>query len=143
MDQKPLKAAEIGSLGKRIRELRQRRGWSQQALAQRVGVQQKQISSYERDVNIPSGEIFIRLANAFGISLDYLAQRVPQNAPQTAIADLDLLEKVQYVDRLADEDRAVVKQVMELVILKDRFKRLANSGEEISGAQLAAVAQSA
>jgi len=45
------------------------------------------------------------------------------------IDDLELLEKVQYVDRLGDEDRAIVKQVMELVILKDRFRKLlAQSG---------------
>lgn len=115
---------EIMTLGQRIRHLRQRRGWSQQELAERVGVRQKQISSYERNVNVPSGEIFIKLANAFEVSLDYLAQRAPENAAQVTIADLDLLEKVQYVDRLGDEDRAVVKEVMELVILKDRFRKL-------------------
>lgn len=143
MDQKTLKPAEIGSLGKRVRELRQRRGWSQQALAERVGVQQKQISSYERDVNIPSGEIFIKLATAFGISLDYLAQRAPQSAPQVTIADLELLEKVQYVDRLEEEERDLVKHVMELVILKDRFRKLANGPGEMSRSQLAEIAQSA
>lgn len=125
MDQKKPNSEEIASLGKRVRELRQRRGWSQQELAERVGVRQKQISSYERDVNVPSGEIFIKLANAFEISLDYLAQRAPESAAQVTIADLDLLEKIQHVDRLGDEERAVVKQIMDLVILKDRFKKLA------------------
>ena len=114
------------SLGKRIRELRQRRSWSQQELADRVGVRQKQISSYERDVNVPSGEIFIKLANAFDVSLDFLAKRAPEGASQVTIADLELLEKIQHVDRLADDDRAIVKQIMDLVILKDRFRKLAN-----------------
>ena len=126
MDQKHLDSDDIGSLGRRIRELRQRRGWSKQELAERVGVRQKQISSYERDVNVPSGEIFIKLANAFDISLDYLARRAPENAAQVTIADLELLEKIQYVDRLTDEDRALVKQIMDLVILKDRFRKLAS-----------------
>jgi transcriptional regulator with XRE-family HTH domain len=126
MTDKHVASEDTGSLGKRVRQLRQRRGWSQQELADRVGVRQKQISSYERDVNVPSGEIFIKLANAFDVSLDYLAQRAPESAPQVTIADLELLERIQYVDRLADDDRALVKQVMDLVILKDRFRKLAS-----------------
>lgn len=120
------KTGETATLGQRVRELRLRRGLSQEDLARRVGVRQKQISSYERDVNVPSGEIFIALARAFEVSLDYLAQLSPHSAPQIAIADLDLLEKVQKVDQLDDRDRALVKDVMELVVLKSRVRELAS-----------------
>lgn len=119
---------EIPALGPRIRELRLRKGWSQEDLAQRVGVRQKQISSYERGVNVPSGEILIALARAFDISLDYLAQMAPLDAPQVAIADLDLVEKVQLVDKLGDEERRLVKSVMDLVVMKSRFRELATEG---------------
>ena len=114
-------------LGRRIRELRQKMGWSQDNLAQRVGIRQKQISSYERGANVPSGDVLIALAKAFDVSLDYLAQIAPLDAPQTAIADLDLVEQVQLVDRLDAEDRQLVKSVMELVVMRSRIKALANS----------------
>lgn len=115
-------------LGDRIRELRLRKAWSQEALASRVGVRQKQISSYERGANMPSGEILIALAKAFEVSLDYLAQMSPLGLPQVAIADLDLVEKVQLVDKLGDDERALVKNVMDLVVLKSRVRTLADDG---------------
>ena len=121
-----IESPDIPALGPRIRELRLRKGWSQEALAERVGVRQKQISSYERGVNVPSGEILIALAKAFDVSLDYLAQMAPLNAQQVAIADLDLVEKVQLVDKLGDEERQLVKNVMDLVVMKGRVRALAD-----------------
>jgi transcriptional regulator with XRE-family HTH domain len=116
---------EILTLGKKIRQLRLQRGWSQQELANKVGIGQKQVSAYERDANTPSGEIFIALAKALEVSLDYLAQLVHEDTAQLAVADRELLEKVQRVDKLSEEDRALVKGVMDLVILKHRFRALA------------------
>jgi transcriptional regulator with XRE-family HTH domain len=124
-----IESPDIPSLGPRIRELRLRKGWSQEVLASRVGVRQKQISSYERSVNVPSGEILIALAKAFDVSLDYLAQMAPLNAQQVAIADLDLVEKVQLVDKLGDEERQLVKNVMDLVVMKGRVRALADQGQ--------------
>lgn len=121
-----IESSNLTTLGPRIRELRLSKSWSQEVLAEKVGVRQKQISSYERGVNIPSGEILIALAQAFGVSLDYLAQMAPLNAPQVAIADLDLVEKVQLVDKLGDAERELVKDVMDLVVMKDRIRALAD-----------------
>ena len=117
---------EMSTLGQRIRELRNGRGWSQQRLAEMVGVRQKAISSYERGVNVPSAEILVAVAEAFDVSLDYLAQRSNEDAPRVAIADRELLERVQGVDRLPDEERALVKQMMDLVLLKHRLGQLAS-----------------
>jgi len=97
-------------------------------------VRQKQISSYERGVNVPSGEILISLAKAFEVSLDYLAQMAPLNAPQVAIADLDLVEKVQLVDKLGDEERQLVKNIMDLVVMKGRVRALADQGQPAEAA---------
>ncbi len=123
-----IESPDIPPLGPRIRELRLRKGWSQEALSGKVGVRQKQISSYERGVNVPSGEILIALAKAFEVSLDYLAQMAPNNAPQVTIADLDLVEKVQLVDKLGDDERQLVKNVMDLVVMKGRVRALTDDG---------------
>ncbi|OIP31342.1 MAG: hypothetical protein AUK47_22645 [Deltaproteobacteria bacterium CG2_30_63_29] len=113
------------TFGQRIRELRQRREWSQQELAEKVGVRQKQISAYERDINVPSGEIFIALADAFEVSLDYLAQRAEDQGPRANIGDLDLLERLQEIDKLSEADKELVKGVLDTFIVKSRFQRLA------------------
>jgi transcriptional regulator with XRE-family HTH domain len=139
MTEQPRNLGEKATLGERIRELRLKRGWTQQQLAERVGIQQKQISSYERGANVPSGQTFIALAEAFGVSLDYLAQISPHTSAQAAIADLDLLEKVQRVDRLGEHDRGLVKDVMDLVVLKSRVRQLAGEERPTPQEALAAV----
>ncbi|MDP5275072.1 helix-turn-helix domain-containing protein [Chengkuizengella axinellae] len=61
------------SIGKKIKELRQRRGWSQDDLAERLGMTRANISNYERDINkaLPS-DILMRIADIMNVSADYL-----------------------------------------------------------------------
>lgn len=115
-------APEKAALGGRIRELRLERGWTQEQLAERVGLKQKQISSYERGANVPSSHTLIRLAKAINVSLDDLAQLSPPESAQAPITDLDLLEKTQQIDRLSDQDRALVRDVMDLVVFRSRAR---------------------
>lgn len=58
-------------IGERIRQARQASGLSQQALAEKVGVSAKAISKYERNLDTPSSDILLRLAQALGVRLDY------------------------------------------------------------------------
>lgn len=112
------------TLGQRIKRLRQEKGWSQVQLAKKLNVHQKQISGYERAVHVPSTEILIRIAELFNVSLDYLAFDNREDVRQVRIADRELLERLQEIDRLADEDKATVKAVLDTFILKSRFQRL-------------------
>ena len=45
------------------------------------------------------------------------------------IADLELLEKLQEIDKLPEEDKQTVKNVLDTFILKSRFQRLALPAE--------------
>jgi transcriptional regulator with XRE-family HTH domain len=117
------------TLGERIKRLRQERGWSQTQLGQKLGVHQKQISGYEREVHVPSTEVLLRMARLFDVSLDYLAfDDRPDTKPGVQIADRDLLEKLEAIDRLSEHDKTTVKAVLDTFILKNRFQQLA-SGE--------------
>jgi transcriptional regulator with XRE-family HTH domain len=111
-------------LGDRLRELRQRRGWSQAQLARKLDVHQKQISGYERGVHTPSVEALVKIAKAFNVSLDYLAldEHVEQ---RTTIADRELVERLEAIDKLSEADKATVKAVLDTFIVKSRFQRLA------------------
>ncbi|NKC13285.1 MAG: helix-turn-helix domain-containing protein [Gammaproteobacteria bacterium] len=118
------------TLGERIKRLRQERNWSQTQFAQKLKVHQKQISGYERDVHVPSTELLIRMADLFNVSLDYLAFDNREDLQQVQIADRDLLQKLEAIDRLADADRATVKAVLDAFILKNRFQQLASTHKE-------------
>lgn len=62
-------------IGKVIKELRVEKNLSQQELAKVIGVSQKAIDFWERDVNEPKASYIIKLADFFEVSADFLLGR--------------------------------------------------------------------
>lgn len=60
--------ASPSSLGERIRSLRLNWGWNQGQLAEAINSNQKTVSTWERDLSIPSGAALGSLALLFGLS---------------------------------------------------------------------------
>lgn len=124
------------TLGERIKQLRQERNWSQTQLAQRLGVHQKQVSGYERNVHVPSVEVLIRLAELLDVPLDYLAFEDREDTRSASqIADCDLLHKMEAVDKLPEADNATIKAVLDSFLLKSRFQQLAHTNEPATAAR--------
>ncbi|MBQ8514227.1 MAG: helix-turn-helix transcriptional regulator [Ruminococcus sp.] len=92
--------------GKRIKELRQKAGLTQQQLAERIWVSKAAISNYELYERNPSPEILIKLARVFHVSTDYL---------------LGIEEKTQTLDLsdLTDEDIQVLENTAALLRKKN------------------------
>ena len=59
-------------LGRRIRKQRTQRGWTQEALAERVNVSTSFVGHVERGTRKASLETLVAMANVLGVSLDYL-----------------------------------------------------------------------
>jgi len=57
-------------IGNKIKELRMEKGLSQAALAKSIGVSQKAIDFWERNVNEPKASYIILLVNYFGVTFD-------------------------------------------------------------------------
>lgn len=64
----------VYDFGPRVLRLRKKRGWSQGDLAHRIRKSSSTISAYESDIVMPSLEAASDLADAFGVSVDYLIQ---------------------------------------------------------------------
>ncbi len=62
-------------LGNRIKELRTEAGLSQAQLAKKIGVSQKAIDFWEREVNEPKASYIIALCDHFQVTADYLLGR--------------------------------------------------------------------
>jgi transcriptional regulator with XRE-family HTH domain len=58
--------------GWRMAELRMARHWSQQEVADKIGVSHSTVSRYEDGLTNPSVPTLIRLREIFGTTLDYL-----------------------------------------------------------------------
>lgn len=55
--------------GKRLRQLREERGWSQEEFADRAGLHRTYVSAVERGVRNPTLSVIERLAKAVGVSM--------------------------------------------------------------------------
>ena len=54
----------------RVKELRIERGWTQQQLADAVGVSRQSINSIERERYVPSLELALSFGRAFDVTMD-------------------------------------------------------------------------
>lgn len=69
--------------GERLKEEREKRGWSQIYLAEKINVSRQSVSKWETGKNYPSIEVIIDLSDLFGITVDELLR-----------SDKELKEKV-------------------------------------------------
>ena len=91
----------------RLKQLRKDKHLTQAQVAQRIGVTASMVSSYETDIRLPSYEVLVRIADVFGVTVDYLLCRQEKRF-------LDISE-------LGDEEAAVVCGMIigfRLVVLK-------------------------
>ena len=60
----------MGGIRNRVKELRSERGWTQQQLAEAVGVSRQSIISIERERYVPSLLLALTFARVFKVSTD-------------------------------------------------------------------------
>jgi len=60
------------TLGKKIQKLRKEKNWTQEELAERLGVSSQAVSKWETDISSPDILLLRPLAELMGISVDYL-----------------------------------------------------------------------
>lgn len=66
-------------IGDKIKELRIEKNYSQMQLAKLIGVSQKAIDYWERNVNEPKASYIIELVNVFDISFDEFFSDISHN----------------------------------------------------------------
>ncbi|MBR2048082.1 MAG: helix-turn-helix transcriptional regulator [Oscillospiraceae bacterium] len=70
------------TMGEKILNLRKARGWSQEELAERIGVTRQAVSRWESDSAKTDADKIIAVCDLFGVSADYLLR-------DTCTADVD------------------------------------------------------
>jgi transcriptional regulator with XRE-family HTH domain len=95
-------------LAARLRELRARRGYTQDHVAKRLGCHESAVSRWESGSRFPTGEDLVALADLFEVSTDDLLGRTKQyvNAG-AALVDMRLLSQLAAAETTAEFDREV------------------------------------
>ena len=94
----------------RLKCLREQHGYSQKYVAISVGVAPSIVSRWESGLKTPSRESIIRLAELYGISVDYLLDR-SDNESRLSLDSLSLIEK-----QLLSDYRSLNKQGKEYIL---------------------------
>lgn len=87
------------TLGEKLQKLRKARAWTQEELAEQVGVSRQSLSKWESDGALPDTANIILLADLFGVTTDYLlrdAEAAPAPAaPVEAAAVPQVIQLIQ------------------------------------------------
>ena len=110
-------------LGQRIKKLRKDAGMSQSDLANKVGLSYAQIGRYELKGAQPSAEAIKKIAEVFGISPDYLINGSTDDKANSSLSDIELIQQFKAVEQLADDDKHVIKKLIEAFLIKTEFQQ--------------------
>ena len=106
-------AAEDKAFGNRLLNLRKERGWSQPELGKQIGTSGAIIGRYERGEITPSIEVAKKLADAFGVTLDFL---VGDKDVPNILHDQTMLARWQEIDALEPTERERILSVMDSLV---------------------------
>lgn len=106
------------TLGQKILQLRKKYKWSQDELGQKTGLHPKHISRCENDAIVPSTETIKKFAEVFGVSIDYLLSNEDPTPANVELEDQELLEYFKRVETLPQDQKRVVKEVIDAILLK-------------------------
>lgn len=107
----------------RLVALRKQKGLTQQALSDATGVHVSQLRRYEAGKAEPTLEILRKLARGLGVPGDALLFDQSERGPQ----DESFRMRLEAIDRLSDDDRHVIEQVLDGLLVKREVRRLAGS----------------
>jgi transcriptional regulator with XRE-family HTH domain len=113
--------------GSKLKKLRRERGWSQDQLAQEVGIHGRHVGKYEIGASMPHADTLIKIADVLGVTVDYLLreeadlQVTRRNLP---LRNQDLLKKFEAVELMPQEDQQVIASLIDAYIKKQQIESI-------------------
>lgn len=120
-----IKNSVLATFAKRISELRKSHGWSQAELGRQFGTSAAIAGRYERGDVAPSIEVARKIADALGVTLDYMTD---PDAPEESIQDQETLDRLHGIQRLPKEERTRIIEVIDALV-RDANARATYNGK--------------
>ncbi len=99
------------NIGSKISLLRKEKGWSQGDLAELIGASSEIISKYERNENSPSFEMALKMAKAFGVTVDFLLDEC-----EYSFYDQDTIDRIKNIQKMDANTKSVLFNVIDTYI---------------------------
>jgi transcriptional regulator with XRE-family HTH domain len=108
------------TLGEKILRLRKDKKWSQKELASIIGTSGPVLGRYERDEITPSVEVAKNLAEAFGVTLDFL---VDETGAVAEVTDREMLNRITEINHLDQDEKTIVIRVIDSLLRDAKAKK--------------------
>ena len=108
------------NFGKRIKDLRKQRKWTQKELAAKIDAQFPQLNKYECGLNFPPVDKLIKMAEVFDTTLDYLL--TGSSSGDRPLHNLRLLERFQALEEFSAEDQEALIKLIDAMIVKNKVE---------------------
>lgn len=123
------------SFGKNLARIRRDKGLTQNDLVRISGVGISQIRRYETDKSAPSLDAIVRLVKALGVSIDEMVFDKATAIAESKIMDSELLEQFEMISSLDEEEKRMVKKILEGVIVRNQMEKMLKPKPEKSWSQ--------
>lgn len=98
--------------GERVRALRLEKKYTHQELADKLGMNIRQIARYEAGETDSTGDALVRLAQVFSVSTDYLLGLTDDPTPRYGISDLTPTEQAVLDALRRNDPLAAIKAIV-------------------------------
>ncbi|OUM95311.1 MAG: XRE family transcriptional regulator [Thermobacillus sp. ZCTH02-B1] len=119
-------------IGERLRQLRKAKGMTQEQVAAYLNAAKSTVSQYENNVNEPDLKTLVKLADLFGVSVDYLFGREPAARADKTDRNGGNADKSRWPQLLKEnltEEEAEYLQESLAMYRKWKARRAKNKGE--------------
>jgi transcriptional regulator with XRE-family HTH domain len=96
------------TLGDRLQQLRKEAGYTQSELAKMIDISHTQIARYELKGVQPPADILNKMADVFGISIDFLVRGEKNKYATETINDAELVNQFKLLSDLPKEEKSLI-----------------------------------
>lgn len=98
-------------IGSKIMKLRKDKKMSQSDLANAIGTSRVMIGNYERNENMPSIEIVLKIAKLYNVSVDFIV-----GEGLNASYDKEMIKRLEHIEKLPQDKKDTIFNYIDLVI---------------------------
>jgi transcriptional regulator with XRE-family HTH domain len=109
--------------GARLKRLREARNLSRIELARLLDCENAQVYRYEKNENVPSAEMILKLSNILHVSCDELLKGKDHSEP--TIRSPKLFDRFRRLDDLPKERQEAAMTVLDAIITQHEFEAIA------------------
>src|SRR5699024_5653337 len=105
-------------ISKKLKELREEKGYLQKFVANKIGVRSNTLSGYENATRSPAPEMILKLADLYDVSTDYLLGRTSNNKTEDEIDEelKEILSEMNVWYKNEPEDKELKLRMLRKMI---------------------------